>query len=354
MDTMRVAVVTEPYKVEIQQRPVPACGPGDVLIQTVCAGVCGSDLHLFKGTHPFRQPPAVLGHEIAGEVVRVGAAVQNIRPGDRVTVLPHVPCDACEFCKLGKQNLCTAKRVPGTPAWCGTFAEYFVAPERCVFRINDGVSYELGILAEPLAVAVHAVNQIKMPAASIAILGTGTIGLLCAIVAREKGFKCIYCTDTAPFNLSAARAQGAQLALNPVTDDVPGIIRAHNGGGVDVTLVCAGAPGIIDQASEITKRLGQIVLVAMITEKIPVYTYSFVFDERTLTGAMTYQDKDFEEAMGMINSGLDLSFCVTQRLPFDKTGDGLSMLDRKEADVIKILVYPGDAPAKAQAGAAET
>ena len=341
MDTMKVAMVTEPYKVEIREQPIPPTGDGEVLIKVKIAGVCGSDLHLFKGTHPFRQPPAVLGHEIAGDIISVGKNVTGFAPGDRVTVLPHVECKKCEFCKADLQNLCTAKTVPGTPKWCGTFAEYFVAPEQTVFKIAPGISYEMGALVEPLAVAVHAMRRIDEPGRdAIAILGTGTIGLLCVIVAREMGYKKIYCTDPAPFNREMAIKHGAALAVDPISEDPVKAITEANGRGVDVTLVAAGAPNIIDQASAMTKRRGEVCLVAMITREIPVYTYSFVFNEQRLIGAMTYQNRDFKEAMDMVNSGLDLSLCVTQQLPFNETQKGLDMLDQKKGDIVKILIYP--------------
>ncbi|MGE4485710.1 MAG: zinc-binding dehydrogenase [Oscillospiraceae bacterium] len=341
MDTMKVAMVTEPYKVEIREHPIPRMGDGEVLIKVKIAGVCGSDLHLFKGTHPFRQPPAVLGHELAGDIISVGKNVTRFAPGDRVTVLPHVECNACEFCKEDLQNLCTSKIVPGTPKWCGTFAEYFVAPEQTVFKIADGISYEMGALVEPLAVAVHAMRRIDEPKRdSIAILGTGTIGLLCLIVAREMGYKKIYCTDPAPFNREMAIKHGAALAVDPISEDPVKVITEANGRGVDVTLVAAGAPNIIDQASSMTKRRGEVCLVAMITREIPVYTYGFVFNEQRLIGAMTYQNRDFKEAMDMVNGGLDLSLCVTQQLPFSETQKGLDMLDQKKGDIVKIMVYP--------------
>lgn len=341
MAMMKAAMVTEAYKAEIKEIEKPVCGDDGVLIKTKICGICGSDLHLFKGTHPFRKPPAVLGHEIAGEVVEIGKNVTKFAVGDRVTVLPHIECGECEFCKEDLQNLCTSKIVPGTPKWCGTFAEYFYAPEQTVFKIADGISYEMGALVEPLAVAVHAIRRIDESLRdSIAILGTGTIGLLSLIVARELGFKKIYCTDTAPFNRKMALEHGAVLAVDPINEDPVKAITEANGGGVDVTLVAAGAPNIIDQASAMTKRRGEVCLVAMITKNIPVYTYGFVFNEQKLVGAMTYQNRDFAEAMEMVNNGLDLNKCVTQQLPFAETQQGLDMLDQKKGDIVKILIYP--------------
>ncbi|MQL52063.1 alcohol dehydrogenase catalytic domain-containing protein [Desulfofundulus thermobenzoicus] len=339
---MRVAVVTEPYKVKIEEMEKPVIGPEDVLIRVMSAGICGSDLHLFKGTHAFRNPPAVLGHEVAGEVVETGSNVTRFRVGDRVTVEPQLGCGQCEFCAAGLVNLCTGKVVPGTPKWCGTFAEYFAAREEITYKLAEGVSYELGTLAEPLAVAVHAIRRLDLSEKnSIAILGSGTIGLLCLVVSKQYGFKQAICTDTAPYNLEMAIRLGADLAINPLKEDVVKAVRKFTGSrGVDAAVIAAGAPTIIDQASAMTRRRGEIVLVAMITEKVPVYSYSLVFNEQRLSGAMTYQSRDFEEAVRLINDGLDLCDLVTHRLPMEETQRGLEMLDRKTENVVKIIVHP--------------
>ncbi|MDF2533331.1 MAG: gutB 2 [Clostridia bacterium] len=337
---MRAAYVVESEKVEIKDINVPALKDDEVLIKVKTVGVCGSDLHLFKGTHAFRKPPAVLGHEVAGDIVEVGKNVTNFKIGDRVTVEPHLGCGECEFCKQDLVNLCTSKKAPGTPAWIGTFVEYFNAPEKTVYKINDQVSYEMGTLIEPLAVAVHAIDRITVAEKdTLAILGSGTIGLLALVAAREAGYKNIICTDTQEFNLEMALKQGATLALNPLKEDVVAKVKEFTGGrGVDVALIAADSKVIVDQASAMVRKRGEVGIIAMITEKIPVYTYSFVFNEQTLFGAMTYETKDFIKATDMINDGLDLSDFLTQKLPLEETQKALDVLNEKKENVVKVIV----------------
>ncbi|WP_321447194.1 alcohol dehydrogenase catalytic domain-containing protein [uncultured Cohaesibacter sp.] len=337
---MKAALVVDTEKVEIQDVPEPELKDDDVLIKVKVAGVCGSDLHLFKGTHAFRKPPAVLGHEVAGDVVKVGSKVTKFKEGDRVTVLPQVGCGECEFCKQDLVNLCLNKKVPGTPNWIGTFVEYFNAPEETVFKLEDSVTYEIGSLTEPLAVAVHALARASMKSRDcVVILGTGTIGMLCVVAAREMGFKKIITTDTAPFNREMSLRQGAIVSYDPLKDDVEGNVKKlTDGRGADLTLVCAGAPNILDQASACTRRRGEIGLVAMITKPIPFYCYSTVFNEQTVYGAMTYETCDFVKAAEMVNGGVDLSAFVTQRLPLDQTQEALDILNQKKEDVIKVVV----------------
>jgi L-iditol 2-dehydrogenase len=337
---MRAAYVVENEKVEIRDIDVPTLKADEVLIKVKTVGVCGSDLHLFKGTHAFRKPPAILGHEVAGDIVEIGENVTNFKIGDRVTVEPHLGCGECEFCKQELVNLCTSKKAPGTPSWIGTFVEYFNAPEKTVYKINDNISYEMGTLIEPLAVAVHAIDRITVAEKdSIAILGSGTIGLLALVAAREAGYKNIICTDTQEFNLEMALKQGAKLALNPLKEDVVARVKEFTGGrGVDVALIAADSKVILDQASAMVRRRGEVGVIAMITEKIPVYTYSFVFNEQTLFGAMTYETKDFVKATEMINNGLDLSDFLTQKLPLEESQRALDVLSEKKENVIKVIV----------------
>lgn len=337
---MKAAYVTDLEKVEVKEINRPVIKDTEVLIEVATVGVCGSDLHLFEGTHAFRKPPAILGHEIAGKVVEVGKDVTTVKVGERVTVEPHLGCGECDFCKNNLVNLCTKKSAPGTPNWMGTFVEYFPAPEKTIYKLKDNVSYEMGTMIEPLAVAVHALRRVSIPGRDcIVILGSGTIGLLSLIVAREFGYKKIICTDTAEFNREMALAHGAICALNPITDDVVAKVKElTDGKGADVALVAAGAPNIIDQASACVKKRGEVGVVSMITEKIPVYTYSFVFNEQNLFGCMTYETKDFEEATEMINNGLDLSKFITQVVDIDDAQEGLKILSEKKEKVVKVLV----------------
>jgi L-iditol 2-dehydrogenase len=337
---MKAAVVTGTEIVSIQEvdRPVPR--DDEVLIKVRTAGVCGSDLHLFHGTHAFRKPPAILGHEVAGDIVEAGKDVKKFRVGDQVTVEPHVGCGVCEFCKRDLLNLCTGKTAPGTPKWIGTFVEYFNAPEKTLYKLDEGVSYETGTLIEPLAVAVHALERAGVREKDcLVILGAGTIGLLTQVAAREMGYKTIVSTDTAPFNREMSLKLGAAASLDPLSEDVPARVKELTGGrGADLAVIAAGADDILDQASACVRRRGEIGLVAMITKKIPFYCYSVVFNEQNIYGAMTYETRDFKKAADMVNGGLDLAPFVTQKIPLDRSQEALDVLSQKKENVIKVIV----------------
>jgi len=337
---MKAAMVVGTERVELRDVPEPVPNDDEVLIKVHTAGVCGSDLHLFKGTHAFRKPPAVLGHEVAGDVVKLGKDVTRFKIGDRVTVEPHLGCGTCEYCKQGLVNICTNKKAPGTPGWIGTFVEYFNAPEKAVYKLDDAISYKIGTLTEPLAVAVHALERASVTSRDcIVILGVGTIGMLAQVVAREMGFKTIITTDTAPFNRKMSMEQGATAALDPISEDVTAKVKElTNGRGADLALVCAGADGILDQASACVRKRGEIGLVAMITHPIPFYCYGVVFNEQSIYGAMTYETRDFVKAAEMINGGVDFSAFVTQEFDLAQSQEALDILNQKKENVIKVIV----------------
>jgi L-iditol 2-dehydrogenase len=176
---MKAVYVEAPYKVVVKDVAEPELRDHDVLIKVKMTGICGSDIHTYKGLHPFRKPPVIIGHEVSGEVVRTGKAVQRIKPGDKVTVEPQAGCGSCEYCLTGHSNYCENRSAPGVKGWYGTMAEYFAAPEHCVFVLPDIVDLEQGVLAEPLAVGIHAARKSNIQLGDkVAILGAGPIGLL--------------------------------------------------------------------------------------------------------------------------------------------------------------------------------
>jgi len=337
---MKAALVTDIETVSIASIDRPAIRDDEVLIKVRTVGVCGSDLHLFRGTHAFRKPPAILGHEIAGDIVEVGKAVKTLKIGDRVTVEPQYGCGKCEFCRQGLVNLCASKVVPGTAKWIGVFVEYFNAPERTVYKLNDTVSYKMGTMIEPLAVAVRALRKATVKEKDcLVILGCGTIGLLALVVARQMGYQKIVCTDTAEFNRAMAIKHGATVAVDPLATDVVDVVRKLTGGrGADLALIAAGAKNIVDQATACVRKCGEIGVIAMITEKVPFYSYQIVFNEQTMYGAMTYATEDFREAAEMVNAGLDLNDLVTQTMDLEHTQDGLDVLSQKKENVVKVMI----------------
>jgi L-iditol 2-dehydrogenase len=320
----------------------PKVAPDEVLIRVRATGICGSDLHAFRGSHAFRKPPVILGHELAGNVVEIGSKVQEIKVGDRVTVMPQVGCGKCWHCSEGSSNICPESRVPGVGGWVGTFVEYFNAPERVVVKLPDNVTYEQGALTEPLAVAVHALNKISpCNRNSLVILGSGTIGLLMAAIAPSFGFRKVLATDALDYNLKIAASVGVAKTVNVLTEDLTAAVAETFGGNkADAAVIAAGAPDIIDQAIESVRPKGEIIYLSMITKPMTANSYPIVFWEMDVKGSRTYTLGDFRQAVALLAAGeIDFQRFITQRYPLEEAQIGLELLDRKKEDSVKVMLY---------------
>jgi L-iditol 2-dehydrogenase len=218
---MKAAILENTGRIEVRDVRDLRPAPDELLIKTAYAGVCGSDLHAFRGKHPFRTPPVILGHEVAGTVVECGAGVEGFRPGDRVTVMPLLPCGSCPQCQMGRTNICRNKRVPGVREWLGLFTEYSLAKASVVFKLGRATPFELGVLAEPLAVGIHSVfRQARLTAGDrVIVLGAGPIGIFTAMAARAAGAGEIVVTDLLDFNLALVREMCGAVAYNSCMAD---------------------------------------------------------------------------------------------------------------------------------------
>ena len=340
---MRAAVLTATRQVEIQELPVPIPGPGEVLIRVKVAGICGAELHAYIGTHPFRKPPVQMGHEMSGNVAKLGAGVKkNISVGDLVSVLPPRPCGHCPTCMEGLHNLCENKTNLGTSQWPGCFAEYITAPEDSVFKIPPHVTYEEAAIVEPLSVAVHAVRRIgTVLGGSVAILGVGTIGLACVAAAREAGAVRIAATDVADFNLAIARSYGASITINALREDpVASILQFTEGRGVDAVLIAAGFSSVLNQAIDMVRLRGNIVNVALFDDSVSIKNpVSLIAGEKILTSSWASTAQDFQIAIALIATGrIKVQDFITHRLPLERTKQGLEILEERCQDCIKVLL----------------
>jgi len=338
---MRTGYLVETKKIEVREFDIPPCDDKSVLIKVKVAGLCGSDFHTFHGSHPFREAPMILGHEAAGEVVKVGADVKRVKAGDRVTVEPIKSCGKCVYCLDGKYNLCP-KRVPaGLGGWNGTFAEYFVAPEERVHLLPAELSYDLGVLVEPLAVGAHAVRLAAMkPNSTCAILGAGTIGLLAAVAAQEAGAGQVFCTDVNTFRLGIAKEMG----LYPIKADeesVEDIIRSIVPNGPDVILLAVTSAAVLDQAVKLVRRGGKVIVIALFSKPIMIDINTIQGCELDIKGSHIYTKEDFDTAMQiLVDRKIDLQRTITHHVKFDGLVEAFEMLADPQNTAIKIVVQP--------------
>jgi 2-desacetyl-2-hydroxyethyl bacteriochlorophyllide A dehydrogenase len=335
-----MAMVKTPGKVEFEDRPVAALSAGQVLIKTRAVSICGSDVHTFKGKHPFAPLPAALGHELAGEIADVAKEVECLQIGDRVVLEPVITCLHCEFCLKGVYNLCSNVSYYHRQGQ-GAFTPYFVADQQRVFKLPDNVTFEEGALVEPLAVAVHAVKKAGIKLGShVAVFGVGAVGLMILVLARLQGAAGVFAVDVHDFRLDKARASGAAGAFSNADGKAVAQILERTGGcGVEVSFEAVGIQATFVQALEVLKKGGHAVVVGLNAEpEVTLPANIFVQKEISLSGTQGYCH-DFQTALALLESGaVDVSPFITHTLPSDAVQEGFDLLTNPGNEAVKVVI----------------
>lgn len=314
----------------------------DVKIKVVNCGICGSEVHAYHGLHPFRIPPIVSGHEVAGDVVEVGPGVTRFKVGDRVTVEPHYGCGHCWYCGHGLYNVCPDKKVLGAGGWSGGLGEYIVTPEQTVVKLPDTLSYEEGALIEPVANGMYAVRHSNItPETNIVVIGCGPIGIGDFLCARLWNPKSILMVDVSDFNLQKAREMGAELTCNSRRENLAGrVMELTDGVGADLVFLAFGDAPTVQQAFEITRRGGQIAQHALMEDGIAFPYRVHQQHELDFKAYNMYTFEDFELIARAIHEGkMDLSHFVTQRYPIEQFKEAIEMADKRPEPVLKVMMH---------------
>lgn len=316
----------------------------DVLIRMQRVGVCGSDVHYYVsgkiGSQVVKYPFTV-GHEGAGVVEKTGPGVTRVKVGDRIAVEPAVSCWECDQCRAGRHHTCRKLKFLGCPGQLeGCLSEFIVMPEESCFKIREGMNYDQAAISEPLAIGVYAVKRsVPMQGAKVAILGMGPIGLSVMLPARAQGGEGIYVTDKIDSRVELAAANGATWAGNPDTQDVVAGILEREPGGMDVVFECCGDQAALDQAVELLKPGGKLMIIG-----IPQFErFSFPVDKmrhkELCIQNVRRQCDCVQESLDMIDSGaIDVNFMVTHRFSFDRCKDAFDLVANYKDGVVKAMV----------------
>ena len=322
---MRAAVFRGPRALEIVDHDEPRAGEHDVVVAVRACGVCGSDLHAFVEGGPVVLPGQVMGHEFAGEVIEVGGGVRDIDVGDRVAGLPIVACGECRRCVSGRRSLCDrwiGRSIGfGLP---GAFAERVRIPDAVlgtnVHRLPDHVSYPAGALAEPLAVAVRAVDQSgARPGQAAVVLGLGSIGLQIVQVLRARGI-----TQIVGVNRSKLRRDVATRLGVVTVAGGPGVVerigQALAGREADVVFEASGVSDLVQTTLEVAAPGGVVVLVGVYGSDAVISPVLVLLKELTLRGSSTYMPSQFAEAVDLLASGrVEADPLITHRRGLEDT-----------------------------------
>ncbi|MFE5888944.1 zinc-binding dehydrogenase [Streptomyces sp. NPDC056468] len=339
--TMKAAVLTGHRSLAHRDLAVPEPGPGELLVRVDATGICGSDLAAFRGTHPYKTAPAVLGHEFSGTVVRVGAEVTGFAPGDRVCSAAFSHCDTCAECLRGAPHLCTRKLNLSHLDWTGSFAELVLLRPNMTHRLPDGMHPVAGALVEPLSIGLHAVRLVGDGAGrSVVVLGSGTIGLSCLVAARLLGHAKVACVDVGPEKGELARRLGADGYADAREGDPIPVTLDALGGPADVVVIAAGYPGVTEQALRAVRPGGDIVIVSYFEDRHPVDLNTLVGREVTVHGSALSTPRDFAEVIDRLAAEtLDVLPMVTHHFPLADAESALRLMERAEVPTGKIMLH---------------
>lgn len=311
-ETMEALVLTAPGVVENRRVAVPPAPQHDeVLVRVTRAGICGSELEAVATKSPRRVPPLIMGHEFAGRVEAVGPEVGGWQVGDRVVPNPLVPCGRCRTCARGLTNACPNRTLLGLHV-NGGHAQWVICKAAQLHRIPATLSDEAASMAEPLAVAVHAVRLLGATAVlprAVAVFGAGTIGLLALQAAHLAGATTTLVLDVDPERLEVARRLGATLVLDPRAEAGSGAtlertaLELTGGDGFDGTIDAVGRAETRAGALRLVRPGGTAVWVGKAQDVVPVSGEEAVNNEKRIQGAYAYTDDDFATALGLLASG---------------------------------------------------
>ena len=320
-ETARAAVIHAPHDLRVEVRAVPEVGPDDVRVRVRAGGICGSDLHYFHqggfGTVRIREP-MVLGHEVAGTVEAVGAAVSHVRPGDPVAVNPSLPCGQCRFCLAGMANHCLDMRFYGSamrfPHVQGGFREVLVC--RASQAVPAPMPPARAAFAEPLAVALHAARQAgPLLGARVLVTGAGPIGALCLLAARHAGARQVVATDLVDAPLAVARRLGAAATHNLRAEPDALVPYAADKGTFDAVFECSGSAAALAGAVPVARPGAVIVQVGIGGTETPVALNALVAKEIALRGSFRFHE-EFQLAVDVLARGaIDVAPLLTATLP---------------------------------------
>lgn len=342
--TMKAAVMKGIRHIEIEELPIPIPGEGEVLVRIRSVGVCGSDVHYFVEGRIgdfVVHPPFILGHECSGEIVEVGKGVKYLKPGDRVTMEPGIPCGKCEFCRLGRYNLCPDVVFWATPPVDGTFCEYVVHPAHFTYPIAPSVSFEEAALVEPLAVGMYATHRAQVKPGDVAlVLGSGPIGLVTLQALLARGVTEVIAVDVVEKRLEKARELGARYVLNAAKENVQEqVFSLTQGKGVDAVFETAGSVATTQLTVEVAKRGGKVILVGLPSMTHFNFGIIKILDkELDVLGIFRYANM-YAGCVNLLNAGrVNLKTLVTHRFPLEKTQDALLFAHEHKAESIKVVV----------------
>jgi L-iditol 2-dehydrogenase len=343
---MKALVLQEYKKFVCQEVPPPQPAADEVLVAVKACGICGSDVHGMDGSTGRRRPPIIMGHEAAGVIASVGAAVTRWKAGDRVTFDSTIYCGECEFCRRGEINLCDHRRVLGVSCEDyrrdGAFAELVAVPQRVLYRLPDQVTFEHAALVEPFSIALHAIRRAPITLDdTVVVVGAGMIGLALVQALRHTGCGRLITVDVADERLALAKAFGATDIVNSARENpAEALQRLTHGRGADVAFEAVGLAATVDLAVRSLRKGGTLALVGNITPKIKFPLQIAVTRELSIHGCCASRG-EYPAVLDMLARGaLQPAPLISAFAPLAEGAAWFDRLYRKEPGLMKVVLRP--------------
>ncbi len=337
---MRQAIMTEPGKIALRDVEKPAIKNNEVLLCIKRIGVCGSDIHVYHGKHPFTSYPIVQGHEYCGMVEQIGSEVKGVRVGQLATARPQLVCGDCGPCKRDDYNVCEKLRVQGFQA-PGCAQDYFAVPEDRLVLFPDNLKLEQGALVEPVSVGCHSTWRAgNIAGQNVVVMGAGTIGNLIAQVAKARRAKRVLIVDVSEYRLKIAHQCQIQYISNAKQESFKeAVSRAFGGEGFQLAFEAAGAQECLSALVGSVEKGGRVIIVGVFEEP-PAVDMSVVCEhEINVIGSMMYKHEDYLEAVRMISDGrVQTESLVTKSFPFEKYLDAYQYIDAQGDKTLKVMI----------------
>ena len=351
--TMQAAVYRGINDIRIETLPVPAIGPGELLVKIATCGICGTDLKkIHMGSH---SAPRIFGHEMAGTIVRVGSGVSRFRLGERVMVFHHVPCGHCYYCRKQTPAQCLVYKKVGTTAGLepsgGGFAEYirvmdWIVEMGGVVRIPDGVPFEQAAFMEPVNTVLKAVKRLNLASdETVLVIGQGPIGLMLAALSHRSGAR-VLTSDLYPERHAIAAKFGLHDPIDPSKENVIERARAvTEGRGADVVILAVGGSSHIQTAMDAVRPGGKVMLFAQTQHGQATFDPGQVcMDEKALIGSYSSSFEILDEVtdlvMGGYRKGFDLTQLISHRFPLERAVEAIEVASQPHPDSMKIMIEP--------------
>jgi 2-desacetyl-2-hydroxyethyl bacteriochlorophyllide A dehydrogenase len=358
---MKAALFYGGTDIRVAELPTPEPGPGEVLVRVRSAGICGSDLHTYRGANPWRFPADSSssgrqdGHELAGEVAAIGPGVSGLNVGQRVGIEPEhlIGCGECVYCRRGDTHICLRRgQRHGERHGSHGFSQYDVCLARNIHPLPDTVSTDAAAILDCYACAVHAMHRVPiLPYMNVVILGTGAVGMTLGQVVRASGARRVIMVGTRDEPLTLARHAGAadECVANTRTDLVEAVLEHTSGEGADVVFeTVGGSAPTLAQAIGMARPGGSICILGVFTTDPELDTRAAYRKELTITWCNSYSSwngiSEYTIALDLLASGrVAAEPLITHHFPLDQIGEAfIAAADKRSSSAVKVLVHPNN------------